>query len=148
MSDNKKDDYGYFGTGIDGYVHYKQTFDQSFHDNNGAADEPIEQNIPNSTKSQEPQDKKLQVSKFEGNDLATKYMNFVDRTIKPFLGKGGMNDLIAMMLIMLLFIGPILFIGGLVIMLPLMLITGSYESAGGLLVLVLIGYTIYWKLKH
>lgn len=25
-----KDDYGYFGKGIDGYVHYKQTFDQAF----------------------------------------------------------------------------------------------------------------------
>ena len=35
MSDNKKDDYGYFGTGIDGYVHYKQAFDQSFHEDNG-----------------------------------------------------------------------------------------------------------------
>ena len=30
MSDNKKDDYGYFGTGIDGYAHYKQAFDRNF----------------------------------------------------------------------------------------------------------------------
>ena len=26
----KQDDYGYFGKGIDGYVHYKQAFDQNF----------------------------------------------------------------------------------------------------------------------
>ena len=29
MSD-KNDDYGYFGKGIDGYVHYKQAFDRNF----------------------------------------------------------------------------------------------------------------------
>lgn len=43
MSDNKKDDYGYFGTGIDGYVHYKQAFDQSFHEDNGVTNEPAKQ---------------------------------------------------------------------------------------------------------
>lgn len=30
MSDKKDDDYGYFGKGIDGYVHYKQAFDRNF----------------------------------------------------------------------------------------------------------------------
>ncbi|MDO5142255.1 MAG: hypothetical protein Q4D31_04475 [Eubacteriales bacterium] len=25
----KKDDYGYFGKGLDGYAHYKQAFDQT-----------------------------------------------------------------------------------------------------------------------
>lgn len=29
MADKKQDDYGYFGKGIDGYVHYKQAFDES-----------------------------------------------------------------------------------------------------------------------
>lgn len=29
----KQDDYGYFGKGIDGYVHYKQAFDQNFSGN-------------------------------------------------------------------------------------------------------------------
>ena len=43
MSDSKKDDYGYFGTGIDGYVHYKQAFDQSFHEDNGVTNEPAKQ---------------------------------------------------------------------------------------------------------
>lgn len=43
MSDNKKDAYGYFGTGIDGYVHYKQAFDQSFHEDNGVTNEPAKQ---------------------------------------------------------------------------------------------------------
>lgn len=27
---NFKDDFGYFGSGLDGYAHYKQTFDSSF----------------------------------------------------------------------------------------------------------------------
>ena len=27
---NFKDDFGYFGSGLDGYVHYKQAFDNSF----------------------------------------------------------------------------------------------------------------------
>lgn len=43
MSDNKKNAYGYFGTGIDGYVHYKQAFDQSFHEDNGVTNEPAKQ---------------------------------------------------------------------------------------------------------
>lgn len=30
----KQDDYGYFGKGIDGYVHYKQAFDRNFSENN------------------------------------------------------------------------------------------------------------------
>lgn len=29
----KQDDYGYFGKGIDGYVHYKQAFDRNFSEN-------------------------------------------------------------------------------------------------------------------
>lgn len=29
----KQDDYGYFGKGIDGYVHYKQAFDRNFSGN-------------------------------------------------------------------------------------------------------------------
>lgn len=29
----KQDDYGYFGKGIDGYVHYKQAFDRNFPEN-------------------------------------------------------------------------------------------------------------------
>lgn len=27
---NFKDDFGYFGSGLDGYAHYKQAFDSSF----------------------------------------------------------------------------------------------------------------------
>lgn len=30
----KQNDYGYFGKGIDGYVHYKQAFDRNFSENN------------------------------------------------------------------------------------------------------------------
>lgn len=30
MSGKKDDDYGYFGKGIDGYVHYKQALDENF----------------------------------------------------------------------------------------------------------------------
>ena len=29
----KQDDYGYFGKGVDGYVHYKQAFDRNFSEN-------------------------------------------------------------------------------------------------------------------
>ena len=148
MSDNKKDDYGYFGTGIDGYVHYKQTFDQSFHNNNGTDNKSTKQEISDYTKSQESQNKKPQASKFEGNDLATKYMNFVDKMVTPLLGQGFMYDLLAAIIVILLIVGPIIFIGGMIIMLPLALVTGSSESAGGILVLALIVYTIYWKLKH
>ena len=59
-----------------------------------------------------------------------------------------MYDLLASMIIMLLLIGPIIFIGGMIIILPLTLVTGSSESAGEILVIALIIYTIYWKLKH
>ena len=59
-----------------------------------------------------------------------------------------MYDLLAAMIIMLLLIGPIIFIGGMIIILPLALVTGSSESAGEILVIALIIYTIYWKLKH
>lgn len=59
-----------------------------------------------------------------------------------------MYDLLAAMIIMLLLIGPIIFIGGMIIILPLTLVTGSSESAGEILVIALIIYTIYWKLKH
>ena len=66
----------------------------------------------------------------------------------PLADKGPMYDLLAVMIIMLLLIGPIIFIGGMIIILPLTLVTGSSESAGEILVIALIIYTIYWKLKH
>ena len=58
MSDNKKDDYGYFGTGIDGYVHYKQAFDQSFHEDNGVTNEPAKQAPSRHTKLQDKETSK------------------------------------------------------------------------------------------
>ena len=58
MSDNKKDDYGYFGTGIDGYVHYKQTFDQSFHEGNGVTSEPAKQAPSRHTERQDKETSK------------------------------------------------------------------------------------------
>lgn len=30
----KKDDFGYFGTGLEGYLHYMQTFDECFPEEN------------------------------------------------------------------------------------------------------------------
>ena len=74
--------------------------------------------------------------------------SFIQKITNPLADKGLMYDLLAAMIIMLLLIGPIIFIGGMIIILPLTLVTGSSESAGEILVIALIIYTIYWKLKH
>lgn len=151
MSDNKKDDYGYFGTGIDGYVHYKQAFDQSFHEDNGVTNEPAKQAPSRHTELQDKETSKKSEqstpSSHEKEDLFLRWISFIQKITNPLADKGPMYDLLAMMIIMLLLIGPIIFIGGLAIMLPLTLIAGS-DTAEGLLALVLIGYAIYWKLKH
>ena len=145
MSDNKKDDYGYFGTGIDGYVHYKQAFDQSFHEDNGVTNEPAKQAPSRHTKLQDKETSKKSEqpapstpSSHEKENLFLRWISFIQKITNP----------LADMIIMLLLIGPIIFIGGMIIILPLTLVTGSSESAGEILVIALIIYTIYWKLKH
>lgn len=54
----KQDDYGYFGKGIDGYVHYKQAFDRNFSENkpNSSATHALSTNTPMpQPKTQAPQ---------------------------------------------------------------------------------------------
>lgn len=155
MSDNKKDDYGYFGTGIDGYVHYKQAFDQSFHEDNGVTNEPAKQAPSRHTELQDKETSKKSEqpapstpSSHEKEDLFLRWISFIQKITNPLADKGPMYDLLDVMIIMLLLIGPIIFIGGMIIILPLTLVTGSSESAGEILVIALIIYTIYWKLKH
>lgn len=46
----KQDDYGYFGKGIDGYVHYKQAFDRNF-SGNKSMHNSVKQHQPKSAQS-------------------------------------------------------------------------------------------------
>lgn len=102
MSDNKKDDYGYFGTGIDGYVHYKQAFDQSFHEDNGVTNEPAKQAPSRHTKLQDKETSKKSEqpapstpSSHEKENLFLRWISFIQKITNPLADKGLMYDLLA-----------------------------------------------------
>lgn len=89
MSDNKKDDYGYFATGIDGYVHYKQAFDQSFHEDNGVTNEPAKQAPSRHTELQDKETSKKNEqpapstpSSHEKEDLFLRWISFIQKNNK------------------------------------------------------------------
>lgn len=70
---NKQDDYGYFGKGIDGYVHYKQAFDRNFPQNSHPSQSSTQQhsNHVNSAPSQSNTHQDV-TDVFSGKDAPTK----------------------------------------------------------------------------
>lgn len=57
---NNKNDYGYFGTGISGYVHYKEAFDQSFPDDEPHRSQPVHHVVNHQSQSSAPETKSTQ----------------------------------------------------------------------------------------